>query len=126
MFQGAQLRCALCDPLGGELVAHLEADEPRPGVAPGAALWLSWPVDAARLIPPEPAADAAPEPATGSCDSKPKRPPERSLLRRKNRVMRLRSDRSPAAGVSDAISHSAQGVAGLPARRATNTLGIDR
>jgi spermidine/putrescine transport system ATP-binding protein len=60
VFQGAQLRCALCDPLGAGLVAHIEADEPREGVAPGAALWVSWPTDAARLLPPEaPAAESA-------------------------------------------------------------------
>jgi spermidine/putrescine transport system ATP-binding protein len=60
VFQGAQLRCALCDALGAGLVAHIEADEPREGVAPGAALWVSWPTDAARLLPPEaPAAECA-------------------------------------------------------------------
>jgi spermidine/putrescine transport system ATP-binding protein len=60
VFQGAQLRCALCDTLGAALVAHIEADEPREGVAPGAALWVSWPTDAARLLPPEaPAAESA-------------------------------------------------------------------
>jgi len=57
VFQGAQIRCAMCDPLGAAIVAHIEADEPRQGVTPGAALWVSWPVDAARLIPPEPAAE---------------------------------------------------------------------
>jgi spermidine/putrescine transport system ATP-binding protein len=56
VFQGAQLRCAMCDPLGAGIVAHIEADEPRQGVTPGAALWVSWPANAARLIPPEPAA----------------------------------------------------------------------
>jgi spermidine/putrescine transport system ATP-binding protein len=53
VYQGAQLRCALADPLGAELVAQLEADEPRQGVLPGAALWASWDPAAARLLPPE-------------------------------------------------------------------------
>jgi spermidine/putrescine transport system ATP-binding protein len=56
VFQGAQLRCALRDAFGPELVAHIEADEPREGVAPGAKLWVSWPIDAGRVIPPEEAA----------------------------------------------------------------------
>ncbi len=60
MFQGAQLRCALTA-AGTELVAQLESDEPRQGVQPGAALWVSWPVDGSRLLQPEaaPASDAA-------------------------------------------------------------------
>jgi spermidine/putrescine transport system ATP-binding protein len=53
VYQGAQLRCALYDPAGAELVAHLEADEPRQGVIPGATLWASWDSAAARLLPPE-------------------------------------------------------------------------
>ena len=53
VYQGAQLRCALRDPAGAELVAHLEADEPRSGVIPGATLWASWDSAAARLLPPE-------------------------------------------------------------------------
>jgi spermidine/putrescine transport system ATP-binding protein len=53
VYQGAQLRCALADPAGGELVAQLEADEPRQGVTPGAALWANWDPAAARLLPPE-------------------------------------------------------------------------
>jgi len=58
VFQGAQLRCALRDAYGPELVAHIEADEPREGVAPGAQLWVSWPIEAGRVIPTE--KDAAP------------------------------------------------------------------
>jgi len=53
VYQGAQLRCALADPAGGELVAQLEADEPRPGVLPGAALWASWDPASVRLLAPE-------------------------------------------------------------------------
>jgi spermidine/putrescine transport system ATP-binding protein len=53
VFQGAQLRCALRDAYGPELVAHIEADEPREGVAPGAKLWVSWPIEAGRVIPAE-------------------------------------------------------------------------
>ena len=59
VFQGAQLRCALT--AGGiELVAQLESDEPRHGVAPGAALWVTWPVDGSRLLAPD-GAVAGPE-----------------------------------------------------------------
>ena len=36
VFQGALLRCALRDPAGGELIAHLEAARPQPGIHPGA------------------------------------------------------------------------------------------
>jgi spermidine/putrescine transport system ATP-binding protein len=53
LYQGAQLRCALVDPQGGELVAELETDEPRQGVLPGAALWASWDPACARLVAPE-------------------------------------------------------------------------
>jgi len=60
VFQGAQLRCALRDSAGSDVVVHIEADEPRQGVAPGASLWISWPVDAGRLIPAEPATPAQP------------------------------------------------------------------
>jgi spermidine/putrescine transport system ATP-binding protein len=59
VFQGPQLRCALSDPAGCDIVAQLEADEPREGVAPGASLWVSWPIEAGRLLPAEPAAAAA-------------------------------------------------------------------
>jgi spermidine/putrescine transport system ATP-binding protein len=53
VFQGAVLRCALRDPAGGELVDYLEASRQQPGVRPGAALWASWEVDDARLLPAE-------------------------------------------------------------------------
>jgi hypothetical protein len=53
VYQGAQLRCALADPGGGELVAQRAADEPRPGVLPGAALWASWDPASVRLLAPE-------------------------------------------------------------------------
>jgi spermidine/putrescine transport system ATP-binding protein len=51
VYQGAQVRCALADADGAELVAQLETDEPRHGVTPGAALWASWNSMAARLLP---------------------------------------------------------------------------
>jgi spermidine/putrescine transport system ATP-binding protein len=54
LYQGAQVRCALVDPAGSELVAELETDEPRQGVNPGAALWASWDPACARLVAPEP------------------------------------------------------------------------
>jgi spermidine/putrescine transport system ATP-binding protein len=62
VFQGAQLRCALRDSHSPELVVHIEPDEPREGVCPGATLWVSWPVDAGRVIPPDP---EAAQPAAG-------------------------------------------------------------
>jgi spermidine/putrescine transport system ATP-binding protein len=55
VFQGAVRRCALRDPAGGELIDYLEASRGElPGVRPGAALWVSWEPDAARLLHPEP------------------------------------------------------------------------
>jgi spermidine/putrescine transport system ATP-binding protein len=59
VFQGPVRRCALRDPSGGELVDYLEASREAPGVRPGAALWVSWDPDAARLLRPE-AAGARP------------------------------------------------------------------
>jgi spermidine/putrescine transport system ATP-binding protein len=56
VFQGAQLRCAVRDPAGDELVVQLEANGARQGVAPGAALWVSWAPEASRLLPVEAAA----------------------------------------------------------------------
>ena len=53
VFQGALLRCALRDPAGGELIAHLEAARPQPGIHPGASLWVSWQPGAERLLHPE-------------------------------------------------------------------------
>jgi spermidine/putrescine transport system ATP-binding protein len=53
VFQGALLRCALRDPSGGELIDYLEPSRQQPGVVPGAALWVSWERDAARLLHPE-------------------------------------------------------------------------
>jgi hypothetical protein len=53
VFQGAQLRCALRDPSGGELIDYLEASRQPAGVVPGASLWVSWEQDAARLLHPE-------------------------------------------------------------------------
>jgi spermidine/putrescine transport system ATP-binding protein len=53
VFQGPVLRCALRDPSGFELVDYLEATRQRPGVKPGAALWVSWEPGAARLLDPD-------------------------------------------------------------------------
>jgi spermidine/putrescine transport system ATP-binding protein len=53
IFQGAVRRLALRDPAGGELIDYLEVSRPQPGVTPGAALWVSWDPDAARLLPAE-------------------------------------------------------------------------
>ena len=50
VFQGAMRRCALRDPSGGELIDYLEASRQAPDVVPGAALWVSWQSDAARLL----------------------------------------------------------------------------
>jgi spermidine/putrescine transport system ATP-binding protein len=60
VFQGAVLRCALRDAEGGELVAYLEASRGMPGVYPGAAVWLGWEPDAARLLHPDGAASSEP------------------------------------------------------------------
>jgi spermidine/putrescine transport system ATP-binding protein len=50
VFQGPVRRCTLRDPCGGELVAYPEASRQAPDVRPGAALWVSWETDAARLL----------------------------------------------------------------------------
>jgi spermidine/putrescine transport system ATP-binding protein len=53
VFQGAQLRCELRDPSGGELIDYLEPSRQPAGVVPGASLWVSWERDAARLFHPD-------------------------------------------------------------------------
>jgi spermidine/putrescine transport system ATP-binding protein len=53
VFQGPVRRCALRDQAGGELVDYLEASQLQPGVRPGAALWVRWHPDAARLLNPD-------------------------------------------------------------------------
>jgi spermidine/putrescine transport system ATP-binding protein len=58
VFQGALLRCLLCDAVGGELVAHVGDAERPHGLAVGARLWAAWDAAAARLLAPE----AAPRP----------------------------------------------------------------
>ena len=50
VFQGPTVRCVLRDADGGELVAQLDASGGA-GLARGAALWASWEIDAARLLP---------------------------------------------------------------------------
>jgi spermidine/putrescine transport system ATP-binding protein len=65
VFQGAVLRCALRDADGGELVDYLEASRGMPGVVPGAAVWLSWEADAARLLHPDGTAAPGAEAAAG-------------------------------------------------------------
>jgi spermidine/putrescine transport system ATP-binding protein len=53
VFQGAVLRCALRGPEGDEIVAYLDAARGGHDVRPGAALWLAWEPDAARLLHPD-------------------------------------------------------------------------
>ncbi len=53
VFQGAVLRCACRAGSGEEVVAHLEAARRAPEVRAGAALWLTWEPEAARLLHPE-------------------------------------------------------------------------
>jgi len=53
VFQGAVQRCALRTANGDELVAHLETDKPVREARAGAALWIYWDPDAARLLPAE-------------------------------------------------------------------------
>jgi spermidine/putrescine transport system ATP-binding protein len=53
VFQGAVLRCALRDPAGNDLVAHVEAARRDPGLRSGASLWLAWPPAAGRLLRPD-------------------------------------------------------------------------
>ena len=53
VFQGAVQRCALRTANGDELVAHLETDKPVPEARAGAALWIYWEPEAARLLPAE-------------------------------------------------------------------------
>jgi hypothetical protein len=50
VFQGAVRRCALRDPSGGEVVAHLDASRAAAGIVAGARLWARWAPDAARLL----------------------------------------------------------------------------
>jgi spermidine/putrescine transport system ATP-binding protein len=59
VFQGALLRCAVKEPGGGELVAYLEPAHTHAKPEPGARLWIAWPSEAARLLPPEAQAPAA-------------------------------------------------------------------
>jgi len=61
VFQGAMVRCALCDAAGNELVAHMPGESRGPEVRRGATLWLVWRPKAARLLRP----DAAPGTADG-------------------------------------------------------------
>jgi spermidine/putrescine transport system ATP-binding protein len=69
VFQGAVLRCELEDAAGRALVAHVEAARRDPDLRTGAALWLAWPPDAARLLRPEDAPAAAGSPvALGAGD----------------------------------------------------------
>ena len=56
VFQGPVVRCALQDAAGDELIVYLEEHEQSPEVRPGAALWLRWRPDSARLLHAEPAA----------------------------------------------------------------------
>jgi spermidine/putrescine transport system ATP-binding protein len=53
VFQGAVIRCALHDPAGNELVAHVEAARRDPEFRSGAALWLAWRAEAGRLLHPD-------------------------------------------------------------------------
>jgi ABC-type Fe3+/spermidine/putrescine transport system ATPase subunit len=60
VFQGAVLRCALRDAAGGEQVASVDAARRDPALRPGAALWLCWEPDAARLLPSSSESSRAP------------------------------------------------------------------
>ena len=51
MFQGPVVRFALAAGDGTEVVAHVGADESLPLLRPGDAVWASWDVEAARLLP---------------------------------------------------------------------------
>ncbi len=53
IFQGAVQRCAVSTAAGDELVAHIETDKPVKEARAGAALWLYWEPEAARLLQPE-------------------------------------------------------------------------
>jgi len=53
LFQGAALRCAVRTPSGDEIVAHIESDRPVAAAKPGAALWLYWEPESARLLHPD-------------------------------------------------------------------------
>jgi spermidine/putrescine transport system ATP-binding protein len=59
VFQGPTLRCALRDAAGNEIVARIEAARREPGVRPGAALWVTWAPEAARLLRARDAAAAS-------------------------------------------------------------------
>ena len=58
VFHGPVVRCTLQAGDGAELVADVGYGGPLPALVPGAPLWVSWEGDAARLLPPGPAAPA--------------------------------------------------------------------
>ncbi|HEU4427568.1 MAG TPA: ABC transporter ATP-binding protein [Myxococcota bacterium] len=51
VFQGAVERCAVRTANGDEVIAHLESDKPVKEARAGAALFVYWEPDAARLLP---------------------------------------------------------------------------
>ncbi len=54
VFQGPVVRCILRAADGTEIVCHVEPDDEPLGIEPGRSLWVSWDVDAARLLPAAP------------------------------------------------------------------------
>jgi spermidine/putrescine transport system ATP-binding protein len=51
VFQGPVVRCALRAADGTEVVAHVGPEDDLPALRPGARVWATWDVDAARLLP---------------------------------------------------------------------------
>jgi len=52
VFQGPVVRCDLCAADGTPIVVHVGPEDAMPDVRPGQSLWVSWDIDAARLLPP--------------------------------------------------------------------------
>jgi spermidine/putrescine transport system ATP-binding protein len=52
VFQGPVVRCDLRAADGTAIVVHVGPEDDMPDVRPGQTLWVSWDIDAARLLPP--------------------------------------------------------------------------
>jgi spermidine/putrescine transport system ATP-binding protein len=62
VFQGPVVRCTLRAADGTRIVAHVGPEQALPALDSGLRLWVSWDVDAARLLPPDTAVVPEEEP----------------------------------------------------------------